>query len=260
MNVFLMADYRVGWQVATYLKAQQENVVGLAIHPPEFEHELNRGYTKKIIDTFRLPAHQIFAAKTIHQPENLERIKALKPDVILTVLWGFLLKPEFIAIPPKSCINFHAAYLPYNRGHNPNVWSIIDATPAGVTLHYINPGIDSGDIIAQRIVPIESTDTGATLYAKLMESFMPLFKETWPKIKTDTAPRQKQDESAATIHYGKNFASLNQIDLEKKYTAAELINLLRSRTFRPFPAAYFMENGKKVYVRVQLEYGPDDQV
>ena len=217
------------------------------------------GHAKVIIDALRLPADRIFAAQTITQPENLSRIKALKPDVILTVFWGFLLKPELIAIPPKGCINFHCAYLPYNRGRNPNVWPIIDHTPAGVTLHYINPGVDSGDIIAQRQVTVEPVDTGATLYAKLVKAFMPLFKETWPQIKNDTAPRRKQDEAVATNHYGKDFADLNQIDLEKKYSARELLNQLRSRTFQPFPSAYFVENGKKVYVRVQLEYASDNE-
>ena len=79
------------------------------------------------------------------------------------------------------------------------------------------------------------------------------------QIKNDTAPRRKQDEAVATNHYGKDFADLNQIDLEKKYSARELLNQLRSRTFQPFPSAYFVENGKKVYVRVQLEYASDNE-
>ena len=74
---------------------------------------------------------------------------------------------KFFTIPPKGCINFHLSYLPYNRGKKPNVWPIIDGSPAGVTMHYIDNDIDSGSIVAQSEVKVDIVDTGKTLYNKL---------------------------------------------------------------------------------------------
>lgn len=255
MNILLMADYRVGLEVAGYLKKKNEKIVGLAVHPSCMENHINLGYTEKIIKLLGLPKERIFNEGELDNGACLRRIKALRPDVILTVFWGFILKPELINVAPKGCINFHCSFLPYNRGKNPNIWPIVEGTPAGVTLHCIDKGIDSGDIIAQRKVDIEPIDTAESLYYKLTEEFTALFKETWPKIKNGSVKSIKQNKHKGTFHYAKDLHKLDLIDLNKKYTARDLINLIRARTFPPFPSAYFLDKGKKVYVRIQLEYG-----
>lgn len=255
-----MTDYWAGYEIAKYLKERNENIVGLVVHPPRMEKYLNKGYTKKIIEVFNLPKDRIFNGDKVQKGECLNDIKNLKPDIILAIYYGFLLKPELIKIPPQGCVNIHLAYLPYNRGKNPNVWPIIEGTPAGVTLHYIDENIDTGDIIAQSKIPVESIDTGETLYNKIVLESVNLFKKTWPKIKEGKANRIKQDRSRVTSHYGKDLQKLDVIDLDKTYRAGELINLLRARTFLPHPSAYFIDDkGRKVYVRVQLEYEEDNK-
>jgi len=249
-----MADYWSGYEVAKYLKERNENIVGLAVHPPRMEGYLNRGYTKKIKDILCLPKEVVFEGDDIQSGKHLDKIKALNPDIILTICWGFLLKPELIELPPLGCINMHMAYLPFNRGKNPNVWPIIDGTPAGVTLHYIDAGIDTGDIIAQVNVSVESIDTGQTVYQKIINESVSLFKTAWPKIRSGSAERTPQDNYQATFRYARDLKILGAIDLNKRYLAMDLINILRARTFPPFPSAYFIdENGKKIYIRVQLE-------
>ncbi len=254
-RIFLMADYPVGVQIIKFLKEQNEQVVGLAVHPPRLEHAINRGCTKEIINASELTADVIFDGEEIKNGQHLESIRALKPDLILCVFWSFILQPELIAIPPQGCINFHCAYLPYNRGANPNVWPIIEGTPAGATLHYIDPGVDSGRVIAQEQVPVESIDTAATLYQKIVDRFFPLFREIWPTIKDGTAPHIEQDLNKKTFHRRKDLQTLDMIDLNKQYSARELINLIRARTFAPFPSAHFIDDqGRKVGIRVSLEY------
>lgn len=260
MKILLLADYWGGYEITKFLKERNENIVGLGVHPPRMEGHLNKGYTKKIIETLNLPKDRIFDGDRIQSGECLDDIKRLNPDIILAIYWGFLLKPELIRIPPRGCVNIHLAYLPYNRGKNPNVWPIIEGTPGGVTMHYIDEGIDTGDIIAQSRIPAESIDTAETLYNKIIRESVELFKRTWPDIKNGTTSRVKQDESKTTSHYAKDLRKLDLIDLDRKYTARELINILRARTFPPHPSAYFVdENGRKVYVRVQLEYAEEDK-
>ena len=256
MRILLFADYWTGLQVAKYLKERKENIVGLGIHPPRMEKDINREYTKKIIEAVDLPRDYIFDGDDIQAGgETLEKIRALKPELILSIFWGLILKPELIKIPTKGCINLHLSYLPYNRGRNPNIWPIIDGTPAGVTLHYIDEGVDTGDIIAQSRVPVEPVDTAGTLYDKLIHESANLFKKTFPKIKEGAVSRKKQENSIARFHHTKDIHKLDVIDLDKKYTGCELINLLRARTFPSHPSAYFIDGeGRKVYVRVQLGY------
>jgi methionyl-tRNA formyltransferase len=131
---------------------------------------------------------------------------------------------------------------------------MLDGSPAGVTVHYIDAGVDTGDIIGQREVPIEPIDTGGRLHAKLTRELIDLFKETWPSIKTGTNPRIAQDQTRASYHRRKDMDALDHIDLDREYRARDLINLLRGRTYPPYPAAYFVEDGRKVYIRTQLFY------
>lgn len=254
-----MADYKPGYAIAAYLRSRKENIVGIACHPKRFENKLNRGYTEKIKKLLHLPRKRIFSGDDVQNGKALEQIKKLRPDIVLLLQWGYILKPEAIALAP-TCINLHFSYLPFNRGKNPNVWSIIDGTPAGITFHMIDPGIDTGDIIAQATVPVVSIDTGKDLYEKLNEKSISLFKEIWPRLAQNNIKPKKQKKELGVFHKGKDLQRLDYIDLDKKYQARNLINLLRARTFPPFPGAYFMDDsGKKVYIRVYLEYEKESE-
>jgi methionyl-tRNA formyltransferase len=252
MKVLLLADNWVGWKVTQYLQSIGEDIVGLFVPPPENQH-----YADEIIEASKLDLKKIFIGKKEWSEKQIKIVKELNPEIILVVFWTFLLPDKFFNIPPKGCINFHLSYLPYNRGKKPNVWPIIDGSPAGVTMHYIDNDIDSGSIVAQSEVKVDIVDTGKTLYNKLLIEFMILFKNTWPGIKTGKIQPKKQKLEEGTFHWGKDFKQLDIIDLEKQYKAIELINLLRARTFPPHPSAFFIKNGRKVYVRVNLDYGEE---
>jgi methionyl-tRNA formyltransferase len=163
-----------------------------------------------------------------------------------------MLSKAFLDLFPKGCINLHPAFLPYNRGNYPNVWSIVEKTPAGVTLHYIDEGLDTGDIVAQEKVVIEPTDTGGTLYRKLELAALELFQRTWPSIELGTAPRRRQRAEPGTCHRRTDVGAIDEIDLEHMYRAEDLINILRARTFPPHPGAFFRSNGKKIYLSLGL--------
>lgn len=151
-------------------------------------------------------------------------------------------------------LNLHPSYLPYNKGANPNVWSIVEGTPAGATLHFIDPGVDTGDIVAQMTVPVEPVDTARTLYGNLERACVTLFENQWPAIRAGQIPRRRQDETAGTSHMQKDMRRLDRIELDKQYTSRELINILRARTFPPYPGAYYEDQGRRVYMRIQLSY------
>lgn len=242
MRILFLGNNKVGWQVVQWL-GRKEQIVGVVVHPP------HRGkYRDKIIHEART---NIFDGSQLQQAETLERIKALQPDIGVSVLFGYILKPEFLELFPAGVINLHPAYLPYNRGAYPNVWSIVEGTPAGVTLHYIDTGVDTGDIIAQQLVSTKPTDTGKVLYRRLEQASFELFKETWPLIRSGQAGRVPQD-GEGTHHYVKDVEQIDHIDLDRKYVARELINIIRARSFVPHLGAYFIHEGHRVYLHLQL--------
>src|SRR5690606_7176717 len=161
--------------------------------------------------------------------------------------------PEVLSLFPLEVLNLHPSYLPYNRGAHPNVWSIVEETPAGVTLHYVDAGIDTGDIVAQREVPVAPSDTGGSLYRKLERAGLELLQEAWPHIKAGRVRRQPQPRDRGTFHRVAQLGELDRIDLDKEYRARDLINLLRARTFPPYKGAYFEDQGRRVYIRLELE-------
>ncbi len=249
MRILFLGNNWVGWQAVHWLREQDEQIVGLVAHPP---HE--RKYGDEIIHSAQVGPEYIFDGSQVRQPQVLEAIKALQPDIALSVLFGYILRPEFLDLFPVGVVNLHPAYLPYNRGANPNIWSIVERTPAGVTLHYIDAGVDTGDIIARQQVPIELVDTGETLYRKLERACVELFKKTWPLIRSGRAPRIAQGKPEGTFHRTRDVERIDHIDPEGTYTARELIDVIRARTFPPYSGAYLMDQGRRVYLRLHLLY------
>lgn len=248
MRVFLLANNWVGWKIADYLSNSNAQIVGLALHPIS-----KAKYSEEIIEASDISEDRIIDGSKINNDYVLNDIQALGPDICISTYFAYILSKEAIAIFPDGVINLHPSFLPYNRGCHPNVWSIIDETPAGVTLHYIDETIDTGDIIAQRKVSSSIIDTGKSLYRKLEKEALKLFIETWPEIKSKNISPKKQAHLKGTYHTKEELDKIGHIDINRKYKARELLNIIRAKTFPPYEGAYIIENGKKVYLRLELE-------
>ncbi len=251
MDVLLLANNRPGLQVAEYLRAQGDHIVGLGIHAPDRQR-----LTTEIVATAGVTPDRIVEGPALNHHDTVARIREWRPQIIVAAFWGYILKPEVIDIPPSGCINMHPGYLPYNRGMNPNVWPIVEGTPAGVTIHHIDSGIDTGDIIARREVPVLPTDTGGILYDRTLVEIVDLFREVWPSVRAGTAPRWPQESHLATHHRAVDVDVLDYIDLDAPTTAREVLNRVRARTYDDRTYAYFEEAGKPVYVSVTLSESP----
>jgi methionyl-tRNA formyltransferase len=253
LRIVYLANNRVGLAALELLRRDGTEIAGLVVHPAD-----RQKHRAEIIAAAGVPADRIFDGSTLRDPAVLARITALDADLALSVFFGYLLRPDFLAAFRGNVLNLHPALLPYNRGAHPNVWSIIDGTPAGATLHYVDPGIDTGDIVAQAEVPVAATDTAATLYAKLEAASLDLLAATWPAIRAGTAPRTPQLATTGTSHKVRDLAALDRIDLDRPTTARELINLLRARSFPPHPGAYIDLDGQRIYLRLELTAADDD--
>jgi len=250
VKILFLGNNWLGWQVLKWLVGTGRKVIGVVIHPEE-----KQKYADKILEAAALPAECAFSAPLLKDERVLEKIKSLEPEVGLSVMFDYVLEKEFLEIFSRGCYNLHPSYLPYNRGNYSNVWSIIGRTPAGVTLHMIDGGVDTGAIIAQREVEIEPVDTGETLYRKLENTGVQLFEETWPLIESGEVTPVPQDKDVGEFLRKRDVEKIDCIDLDKDYKARDLIDILRARTFPPYKGAYFVENGKKIFMELKLYYG-----
>jgi len=248
MNVILFGNNKVALEVVRAIRETGDNIVGLVLHP-----DVKRKLGKEIIQACGNVKVQLDGSK-LDEPEVLQSIAALHADIGVSAFFGHILRRPLLELFPQGVLNVHPALLPYGRGANPNVWSIIDRTPAGVTIHYIDSGVDTGDIIAQHEVAIEPVDTGETLYRKLERASVELFREQWPLIRQGRCNRIPQT-TGGTFHRVRDLQSIDGIRLDRQYTGRQIIDLLRARTFAGYSGAYFIENERKVFVRIELEYG-----
>src|SRR5688572_20549565 len=100
-----------------------------------------------------------------------------KIDYIVSYCYRHLIKKEVLDLLPDRVINLHISYLPFNKGADPNFWSFIDHTPKGISIHNVDPGLDSGDIIYQETVNLSESDNLKTTYIILQNLIQDLFKQ-----------------------------------------------------------------------------------
>ncbi len=134
---------------------------------------------------------------------DLTQIKRLAPDYIISIQYDKILKKELITIPKVGCINLHFSPLPTGRGCRPIPWAIINAEKAGVTLHWIDEGVDTGPIISQLSWDVEASDTAYSLYMKAVQKGEELFKQSLAKLVSKKLPSKKQGKSGVSYYTAK---------------------------------------------------------
>ena len=184
--------------------------------------------------------HTILVLQPARIREEYDEILALDPDLIVTCAYGQILPKEILNYPRLGCINVHASLLPKLRGGAPIHRAIINGfSKTGVTIMYMNEGMDKGDIISSREIPIEDNDTAETLHDKLSILGRDLLMDTLPSILDGTNTRTKQNEIDAT--YGFNITREDEkISFDK--TTKQIYNQIRG--LNSWPGAYTTYDGK----------------
>ncbi|MDR1450802.1 MAG: hypothetical protein LBI57_00485 [Helicobacteraceae bacterium] len=166
----------------------------------------NSAITKPLFDRLQSDNENI-----IHFESEITRdlIKNNHIYFIISYNYKTIIQPAIVNLLPRKIINLHISYLPYNRGANPNIWSFIENTPCGVTIHEIDDGIDTGDILAQEKIDYDyEKETLETAYRKSHEKIQKLFYKNWDKIKNNEITSQKQARKGT-------FHSIRELDRYK---------------------------------------------
>lgn len=174
-------------------------------------------------------------------------------DLGILAWWPKIIKEPLLSLPKNGYINTHPSLLPYNRGKHYNFWSIVEQAPFGVTLHFVDAGVDTGDIIFQTRIDYDWSDTGETLYNKAQASMIELFMKKYHLIRIGRYRKKPQNSAAGSYHHSSEMEKVCQIKLDEKYQARHFLNLIRARTFIGHPSCFFVENDSKYEVMVTIK-------
>ena len=187
---------------------------------------------------------EVFAPDDINHPMWVRRISELSPDIIFSFYYRNLIGHSILEVTPAGCLNLHGSLLPGYRGRCPINWALINGEKeTGVTLHYMTPRPDDGDIVCQKRIIISDEDTTMSLHEKMAAASSGMLDEILPLIKDGTAPRRPQDHAKATC-FGGRHPEDGEIDWNK--TASEVRNLVRAVT-RPYPGAFSYVGDRKCF-------------
>ena len=198
--------------------------------------------------------HNIPVFQPVKIRKEYQEILDMNPDIIITCAYGQIIPEVILNYPKYGCINVHASLLPKLRGGSPLHHSIIDGySETGVTIMHMDKGMDTGDMITRRSIPILDTDTVGSIHDKLSIIGRDLLLETLPSIIDGIAPREKQNDDEATFCHNITHEE-ELIDFNKK--ARDIFNQVRG--MNPYPVAYFnLDN--KIFKIYEVSYEETDK-
>jgi len=206
-----------------------------------------RGYALKsspVKQAARRTGIDVFQPVRLKDPATVEFLSRFRPDAIVVVAYGHIIPKWLIDLPRLGCINLHASLLPKYRGAAPIQWAVVRGeTVTGVTTMKIDEGLDTGDILLKREVPIFDEDTAETLAERLSQLGADLMVTTLERLERGDLLAQPQDKAQAT------FAPiLKKQDgrIDWALPAREIWNLVRG--MRPWPGAFTTFRAKSLHI------------
>ncbi len=183
----------------------------------------------------------VYQPRRAREPEFIEQMRTLEPDVMVVVAFGQILPKDLLDIPKYGCVNVHASLLPKYRGAAPIQWAVIRGEKvSGVTTMQMDVGLDTGDMLLKAEVPLAEDETGGSLHDKLSVLGGDLLIETLKGLEAGTIQPEKQDDSQTGEYARMLDKALGKIDFSM--TAEEIERLIRG--LNPWPSAYTSYHGK----------------
>jgi methionyl-tRNA formyltransferase len=242
MRIVLMAYQDIGWVALDELVALGADIAAVVTHADDPEERI---WFRSVAERARAAGLPVLVPPSVNEPRVVAQIAALRPDLILSVYFRQILKPDVLRLASQAALNLHGSLLPRYRGRCPVNWVLVHGeTETGVTLHHMEARPDTGDVVAQRVVPIADADTALSLNRKLGEAARLLVRDTFPLLVAGTAPRVPQDHARAS-YFGGRKPEDGRIDWARP--ARDVYNLVRAVT-APYPGAFTTWRGERLLV------------
>jgi methionyl-tRNA formyltransferase len=240
MRIVFMGTPQFACPTLQMLLDRGEHVVAVVTQPDRPKgrgQQLQPPPVKELAATHGIP---VFQPLKVRVPEAVEQIRAYAPDLIVVIAFGQILPKALLDIPRLGCINVHASLLPRYRGAAPLNWCIINGeTETGITTMLMDVGLDTGDMLVKRAIPIHPDEDASSLHDRLAILGAETMAETLDLLTAGRLVPQRQDDSLS-CYAPMLKKELGAIDWRK--SPAEISNLVRGVT--PWPGAYTRLDGK----------------
>lgn len=223
----------VGYRSLELLLGRGCNVVGVFTHDTDPHESKWFEAPETLAADAGIP---VFKPKSLRSPEWAETVRALSPDLILSLYYRSFIPPAIFSQARLGAYNMHGSYLPRYRGRAPLNWSIINGESyCGATLHVMEEGFDTGDIVDREKVEIGPDEYVGDIAPRVTKAAVAVLSRSLDSLLAGNPALERQDESLAT-YFGKRTPEDGRLDFSK--TAREAYNLVRGVS-RPFPGAFF---------------------
>jgi len=248
MRIVFIGTGEIGVPTLEALLKSEHDVVGVVTQPDKpvgRTQQIEPPPIKKVlIGRGRPPGAPILQPPRIKDPNTIEEIRAQTPDVIVVIAYGQILPRDVLEIPKIACLNLHASLLPRWRGAAPIQAAIaVGDQRTGITVMYMDEGLDTGDILLQRPGDILPDDTGGSLHDRLAQIAPEALLESLRLLAMGIAPRTPQDNTLATYapKLKREHGKINWSE------SAEVIER-KIRGFNPWPGAFTQIGGQNLKV------------
>lgn len=261
VKIVIFAHQNWGVRAISELIKTDYEISFVFTHPLDMDKNETVWYdsVKKLCDQNKIPVDEKINISKI----EVEKIKKISPDLILSVGWRRLLPNSILSIPKYGSINMHDGLIPKYRGFAPINWAIINGeTEAGITTHFIDAGIDTGSIIMQKKISINFEDTAYDVYNRLLELSSNLLLETLSLVDSKQVKPINQTLHNQGFFCSRRFPSDGRIDWANN--RLEVYNLIRALS-DPYPNAFCYYHKEKVLIKqaklIEQDYrGPPGRI
>ena len=251
MRILFIGTGEIGVPTLRALLNSAHELVAVLTQPDKpvgREQQIEASPTKKTLMSSapdgRALAFPVLQPAKVRERQAIEEMRALKPDVIVVVAYGQILPRAVLEIPRLACLNLHASLLPRWRGAAPIQAAIAAGDrETGITVMYMDEGLDTGDILLQRSVDIQPNDTGGSLHDRLAQITPEALLEALRLLAAGNAWRIPQDNARAT-HAPKLKREHGQIDWSESAEAIER----KIRAYNPWPGAFMKVSSQNLKI------------
>ena len=235
MRIVFIGTGEIGVPVLrSLLSSQEHELVGVVTQPDKPVGRAQRVEAPPIKSALAGNSLPIFQPERIKRDEAVAKIRDLAPDVIVVMAYGQILPRSVLEIPRVACLNLHASLLPRHRGAAPIQAAILAGDrESGITVMYMDEGLDTGDVLLQSRLEIARNETGGSLHDRLGQIAPGALHEALAQLQRGTAARIPQDSSAATYA-----PKLEREDGCIDWTESAALIERKIRAFNPWPGAF----------------------
>jgi methionyl-tRNA formyltransferase len=223
---------------------EMNHEVVLAVSHPSSEESYKAIWSAPVDELAREHRIPLHLTETV-DAETIDLVKRAEPDVIVVNSWYYRMPAELYDLPPHGTLNFHDSLLPRFTGFSPVLWALISgASEFGLTVHRMDDGLDTGDILVQRSLPIGPTDTGTELVLRGMDLIPGVLAEALTALDSGTAVWRPQNKAERTYFHKR---SERDSLIDWSWPADDIARFVRALS-DPYPRAFSFYRGERIEI------------